>query len=102
MNSTLEDFYYSNLRPNERINSVADNSEVLELNRNISTRIDYLKTSLSEENFTMLEDLIDLLDQSTSIQSKDAFINGFKIATLIMTEVFTDNPQPNNRNQTSI
>ncbi|MDP4098739.1 hypothetical protein OIN60_18570 [Paenibacillus sp. P96] len=86
MSIVLEKLFYGNLRPNESLQPV--NSEYLSLNRKISTLIDSYHKKLSREEYDELENLIDLLGQSTSIYSSAAYTEGFRLGAMVMIEVF--------------
>ncbi|MFB5265579.1 DUF6809 family protein [Paenibacillus enshidis] len=89
MGIVLENLYYGNLRPNECLRPA--NSEYLNLNRKISSLMDAYHKKLSREEFDDLENLIDLLGQSTSMSSAAAYTEGFRLGAMMMIDVFGGN-----------
>ncbi|MFB5676136.1 DUF6809 family protein [Paenibacillus terreus] len=86
MGIVLEKLFYGDLRPNECI--LPANSEYLSLDQKISSLMDAYHKKLSPEEYDELENLIELLGQSTSIYSAAAYTEGFRLGALIMIEVF--------------
>jgi hypothetical protein len=86
MSIVLEKLFYGNLRPNECLQPA--NSEYLSLNRKISTLRAAYHKKLSREEYDELENLIDLLEQSTSMYSAAAYTEGFRLGAMMMIEVF--------------
>ncbi|MFM9279640.1 DUF6809 family protein [Paenibacillus jiagnxiensis] len=86
MGIVLENLFYGNLRPDECIHPA--NSEYLSLNQKISSLMEAYHKKLSPEEYNELEQLIDLLGQSTSMYSAAAYTEGFRLGAMMMIEVF--------------
>lgn len=85
MNSILEQLYFGDIRPDEVI--VPKNPEYRALNKKISISKEYFKNILSENDFKLFEETFDLSGESCSMHSTEAFIYGFKMGALMMSEV---------------
>ncbi|WP_055106711.1 DUF6809 family protein [Paenibacillus ihumii] len=87
MRSILEALYCGDIRPEETI--VPIDPEYRALNRKISEAMKILEKKLSATEFSQLEELLDLRSKSGSIHSTAAFIHGFQLGALMMTELYT-------------
>ncbi|WP_150267494.1 DUF6809 family protein [Paenibacillus tepidiphilus] len=85
MSRVLEDIFYGNLRPNENIHP--KHSEYQELNRKISSLIENYHKRLPPHEYDELEQLLDLMGQTTSMYSAAAYTEGFRLGVRIMIEV---------------
>ena len=88
MSSLLEQLYFGEIRPEEKI--IPKNPEYKLLNSEISKFKERIKTSLTEDEIELLERIYDLLGKSSSIYSSEVFIYGFKMGVQIVTEAYTD------------
>lgn len=88
MSSLLEQLYFGEIRPEEKI--IPKNPEYKLLNAEISNFKERLKTSLTEDEIELLEKIYDLLGKSSSIYSTEVFIYGFKMGVQIVTEAYAD------------
>lgn len=86
MKNIIEELYYGNLRPEEHI--VPSNSEYRPLTRKISALMEEAKQRFSEDDFTTLEEILDLNGESNSMVISEAFVQGFRMGALVMVEVF--------------
>lgn len=82
----MEDFYYGWLRPHELVKP--SNPELQKINQKITEAMQTLKEHFSEEDFGQVEKLLDLQNDSNSLQSALSFIQGYKIGALMMIDVF--------------
>lgn len=89
MKSVIEELYYGNLHPEERI--VPTDPEYRPLNRRISKLMEEARERLSEEDFAILEQILDLTNDSNSMVTSASFIEGFRMGALVMVEVFCGN-----------
>lgn len=88
MSSLLEQLYFGEIRPEEKI--IPKNPEYKLLNSEISNFKEKLLTSLAEDEVELLEKICDLLGKSSSIYSTEVFIYGFKMGVQIVTEAYAD------------
>ncbi|MFE0557013.1 DUF6809 family protein [Paenibacillus sp. NPDC058910] len=88
MGSLLEKLFYGNIHPDEHIHP--DNPEYKLLNEKISKTIESYHKKLSSEEYDELEELIDLLGQTTSLYSAAAYTEGFRLGALVMIEVLEE------------
>lgn len=88
MSSLLEQLYFGEIRPEEKI--IPKNPEYKLLNSEISNFKEKLITSLTEDEVELLEKIYDLLGRSSSIYSTEVFIYGFKMGVQIVTEAYAD------------
>ncbi|GIO41559.1 DUF6809 family protein [Paenibacillus apis] len=88
MSSLLEQLYFGEIRPEEKI--IPKNPEYKLLNSEISSFKEKLLTSLTEDEVELLEKIYDLLRKSSSIYSTEVFIYGFKMGVQIVTEAYAD------------
>ncbi|MGO4527783.1 DUF6809 family protein [Paenibacillus sp. 2TAF8] len=86
MKSILEAIYYGNLRPEESM--VSNDPEFQSISRDVSACVEDFQNYFSEEDFKKLESLLDKMYQIQSINSCDAFVEGFRVGVLIMNEAF--------------
>lgn len=89
MKSILEELYNGSVYPAEQV--CPTDPEYRIVNREIGEIKQYLKSKLSEEDKQKFEELENLYCQSTSMESTDIFVCGFRIATMIMIEVYSEN-----------
>lgn len=86
MKSVIEELYYGNLHPEERI--VPSDPEYRPLNRKISKLIEEARERLSENDFALLEQILDLTNDSNSMVTSTSFVEGVRMGALVMVEVF--------------
>lgn len=86
MQRILHELYYGRIYPSER--GVPKNSEYRKLHDKISDEIDCFNSILNEEQRNRLEQLEDIFANASDMEIVDAFSYGFKLATLIMIDVF--------------
>lgn len=87
MKSILEELYYGNISPDETV--ISTDPEYRPLNRKISEAVENWKNRLSEQDFEDLEELLYLCTQADSMQTRAAFLHGFKLGSAILIEVMT-------------
>ncbi|MBR2566064.1 MAG: hypothetical protein IKE29_15785 [Paenibacillus sp.] len=85
MSNLIEDLFHGNLRLDESIHPEQD--EYYEINSQISDIMQNYKTKLPDTEYDALEQLIDLIGQSTSIYVEAAFEQGFRTGGRLMIEV---------------
>lgn len=85
MSNLIEDLFHGNLRLDESIHP--EHSEYQEINRRISDLMHDYKTQHTENEYDALEELVDLIGQSTSIYVEAAFEQGFRTGGRLMIEV---------------
>ncbi|BFH62103.1 DUF6809 family protein [Paenibacillus azoreducens] len=85
----LEEMYYGNYRPNERVHT--EESEYAFVAENIDRIVKTLSNNLSNQNCEQFEKLLELYHELISIQSASAYSVGFKMGTLMMIEVLVGN-----------
>lgn len=83
--SLLEDLYYGKICPNEQI--CFNDSEYAQNSKLISERMQILQAKLSPEDFTVLEEVMDLNSLLISISSAAAYTLGFRTGALMLVEV---------------
>lgn len=86
MKNIIEELFYGNLNPEERI--VPTDPEYRPLNRKISELMEEAKQRFSESDFAVLEEILDLNGESSSMVTSEAFVQGFRMGALVMVEVF--------------
>lgn len=84
MKRIIEEFYYGSLKPEERM--VPTDSEYRPLNRRISELMEEAKSKFSEHDFELLERILDLNGESSSMVISEAFVQGFRMGALVMVE----------------
>lgn len=87
MKSILADLYGGKLHPDEKI--VPNEPEYNQLNREISDKLELCKERMSESDFMLLDDILNLYGQSHATHARASFIYGFRMGALLITEVFT-------------
>ena len=85
MSNLIEDLFHGNLRLDESIHP--EQAEYYEINSQISDIMQNYKTKLPDTEYDALEQLIDLIGQSTSIYVEAAFEQGFRTGGRLMIEV---------------
>ncbi|MDK8192387.1 hypothetical protein QP794_20090 [Paenibacillus sp. UMB7766-LJ446] len=85
MSNLIEDLFHGNLRLDESIHP--EQAEYLEINRQISDLMQDYKTRLTGNEYDALEQLIDLIGQSTSMYVEAAFEQGFRTGGKLIIEV---------------
>lgn len=85
MSNLIEDLFHGNLRLDESIHP--EQEEYQEINRQISDLMQCYKTQLTGNEYDALEQLIDLIGQSTSMYVEAAFEQGFRTGGRLMIEV---------------
>ncbi|MDU4695902.1 MULTISPECIES: DUF6809 family protein [Paenibacillus] len=86
MKRIIEEFYYGNLKPEERM--IPATPAYRPLNRHISDLMEEAKKKFSERDFELLEQILDLNGESSSMVTSEAFVQGFRMGALMMVEVF--------------
>jgi hypothetical protein len=86
MKSIVEELFCGNLKPEERM--VPTDPDYRPLNKKISEIMQEAKVRFSEKDFATLEQILDLNGESNSMVIKEAFVQGFRMGTLVMVEVF--------------
>jgi hypothetical protein len=87
MKSILEELYNGSVYPAEQV--CPTDPEYRIVNREIGEIKQYLKGKLSEEDKQRFEELEELFCRSSSMESTDIFVCGFRLAALIMIEVYS-------------
>ncbi|WP_339273413.1 DUF6809 family protein [Paenibacillus sp. FSL W8-0426] len=85
MSNLIEDLFHGNLRLDESIHPVQ--AEYQEINRRISDIMQNYKTQLNESEYDTLEQLVDLIGQSTSMYVEAAFEQGLRTGGRLIIEV---------------
>ncbi|GGH43520.1 hypothetical protein GCM10008014_04350 [Paenibacillus silvae] len=85
MSNLIEDLFHGNLRLDESIHP--EQAEYHEINSQISDIMQNYKTKLPDTEYDALEQLIDLIGQSTSMYVEAAFEQGFRTGGRLMIEV---------------
>lgn len=85
MSNLIEDLFHGNLRLDESIHP--EQEEYQEINRQISDLMQDYKTQLTGNEYDALEQLIDLIGQSTSMYVEAAFEQGFRTGGRLIIEV---------------
>ncbi|WP_408892357.1 DUF6809 family protein [Paenibacillus taichungensis] len=85
MPNLIEDLFHGNLRLDESIHP--EHAEYQEINRRISDLMQNYKTQHTENEYDALEELVDLIGQSTSMYVEAAFEQGFRTGGRLMIEV---------------
>ncbi|WP_216857267.1 DUF6809 family protein [Paenibacillus tritici] len=86
--SLLEDLYYGKFCPSERM--YGSDPEYARNSKVISEQMDILKAKLSPEDFTLIEEALDLTDIQISISSASDYTLGFRMGAAMLIEVFED------------
>ena len=92
MSKILKDLYYGEFRPFER--KVLRTQENKALHENIQAEEQYFKDKLNADDCARFEALQNLYAISNSHEQEDAFMYGFKFATMLMSAVFGDGDKP--------
>ncbi|MBE6598210.1 MAG: hypothetical protein E7638_02070 [Ruminococcaceae bacterium] len=83
MKNMIEELWYGNLRPSERV--IRGGSEYDGLRKDLSERLDEISPLLSENAQAKFEEIINGLGHMTALSEADAFVQGFRMgAKLIM------------------
>ncbi|OPG96303.1 hypothetical protein B2I21_23430 [Chryseobacterium mucoviscidosis] len=85
MSNLIEDLFHGNLRLDESIHP--EQAEYQEINCQISDLMQDYKTRLTGNEYDALEQLIDLIGQSTSMYVEAAFEQGFRTGGKLIIEV---------------
>ncbi|WP_413372472.1 DUF6809 family protein [Paenibacillus taichungensis] len=85
MSNLIEELFHGNLRLDESIHP--ENAEYQEINRQISDLMQEYKIQLTEREYDDLEQLVDLIGQSTSMYVEAAFEQGFRTGGKLIIEV---------------
>ena len=83
--TTLEDLYFGNINPNER--DTKRGSRMDQLVKLMCKNEDALNTTLTEQQKETFEKFKDAQRELSLLSERDAFRNGFILATRIMVEV---------------
>lgn len=88
MPSFLESLYYGDLNP---VESVASNDpQYRQLSRQISESMDAWKKRLSDDDFHVLEELLDLYRQVQGLEMAASFTDGFRLGATMIIEVYSE------------
>ena len=82
----LEGLYSNGIYPIEEI--VPKGPEYRELGRKIDAEREYFESILSPADAERLDNCYDLITDRTVIDSRESFIYGFRLAALIMIDIF--------------
>lgn len=85
MSNLIEDLFHGNLRLDESIHP--DQAEYREINSQISDLMQGYKTKLTKSEYDDLEQLVDLIEQSTSMYVEALFEQGFRTGGKLIIEV---------------
>jgi hypothetical protein len=85
MSNLIEDLFHGNLRLDESIHP--EQAEYHKINSQISDIMQNYKTKLPDTEYDSLEQLIDLIGQSTSMYVEAAFEQGFRTGGRLIIEV---------------
>ena len=83
--TTLEDLYYGNISPHERY--IKQGTRVDKLVKLICKNEEELNSTLTEKQKETFEKFKDCQSELADITAREAFIDGFILATRIMVEV---------------
>ncbi|OMF89473.1 DUF6809 family protein [Paenibacillus sp. FSL R7-0337] len=95
--SLLEDLYYGKFCPNEQV--CLNDPEYVQNSQLISERMHILQAKLSPEDFTVLEEIMDLNSLLISISSASAYTLGFKTGAAMLIEVLEHKTEPIQTNE---
>ena len=88
--TTLENFYFGNVNPNEYRQKKDTKKKLSEMTR----LLDELKALLTTEHQKEIMEQIDSCQLSLiALSERDAFIEGFKLGVKIATEIYADTHQ---------
>lgn len=87
MKTILEELYAGNIYPDELI--ISKDPEYCPLNQKISDTLEMWKKKLSEDDYKLLEALLDLRCELSSMEASESFMYGFRLGAVIMIEVLT-------------
>ena len=85
--SVLRAIFYGNYIPYENV-APKDNIEYAAINGKICDEMKYLKGILSEDIYNRLEGLEALHSEAHGISLETAFMTGFRLGVMLMTEVY--------------
>jgi len=85
MKTILEALYNGCIYPAEQI--VPTSQEYRWVNRKISGAMELWKNRLSVDNYEELEALVEWCRRAGGMEAETAFVHGFKLGAMIMTEV---------------
>lgn len=91
MESMIEKIYNGSLQPDEYINP--QDPEYHKLTKETSDLMEECQKRFSENDFSFIEEIIDLYGKTYSMHSTASFIHGFKIGALMMIEVLSGKEQ---------
>ena len=83
----LNDFYYNGIYPSEEI--VPRDPEYWELGKKIDAEQEYFESILSTAEAERLERCLELVVNRSAIDCRETFIYAFRIAALMMIDVFS-------------
>ena len=86
MKSILEELHNGSVYPAERIR--CNDSEYRPVNRKIEEEIAYFMDKLSEEDGERFDKLDELFSQSSYMYATASFVYGFRLAALMMIDVY--------------
>ena len=87
MKSILAELYNGSVYPAEQV--CPTDPEYRPVNREIGEIKQYIESKLSEEDKQRFEELENLYCQSAGMESTEIFACGFRLATMIMIEVYS-------------
>jgi hypothetical protein len=86
--SILKNLYYGKFNPDKFIDS--KEPEYLKLCNKALEVMKLLRKNVSDEDYKIITDLLDLHNEMNAFEVVGAFKHGFKSGSLIMMEIFTD------------
>lgn len=87
MRTILEELHSGSIHP---IAEVPHDPDYRIIRYKMNQLLKTLEKQISAESYKLVEEIIDLNSQTSSMEIKNAFVYGFKLATLIMIEVTED------------
>ena len=86
--TTIEDLYYGNIYPYER--KINKDSEEADLFNLLCKNDEKLTNSLTDNQKELFNRFKDSQSEFSDLMERNSFINGFTLATKIMSEVFSE------------
>jgi hypothetical protein len=95
MNTILEALYKSQLFPCETL--TPQNLEYRRLNQKITNFAATLQNKLSDADYQLMEEFLDLYHESSAMEATHSFIHGFKLGARMIVEVFSGREEPDSQ-----
>lgn len=83
--SILEGIYYGTYRPCEQIKP--DSKEYEQINNRIHTMLEALQYRITEADYKLLQDMLDLYNDLNSLYATSAYVNGCKAGIQLWDEL---------------